>query len=110
MVLEQTDQELVEVCRRGEWEAFRAIFERHKDTVCSIALRYSGDGSAAMDIAQDVFLKLFSCIAGFRGDAGFDSWLFRLVVNPCLDQRRQMRRLMPLMDGLIDAMPHRSRQ
>src|SRR5215470_6393301 len=102
MVLEGTDQELVEACRRGEREAFRALFEKHKDKVYSIALRYSGDQSAAMDIAQDVFLKLFSSISSFRGESGFDSWLFRLVVNRCLDQRRRTRRIMPLVDGLLD--------
>ena len=102
MVLEGTDQELVEACRRGEREAFRALFEKHKDKVYSIALRYSGDQSAALDIAQDVFLKLFSSISSFRGESGFDSWLFRLVVNRCLDQRRRTRRIMPLVDGLLD--------
>jgi RNA polymerase sigma-70 factor (ECF subfamily) len=55
-----------------------------------------------MDIAQEVFLKLFSCIGSFRGDSGFESWLYRLVVNSCLDQKRRTRRLMPMVDGLLD--------
>lgn len=105
MVLEQTGQELVEACRRGEREAFRALFEKYKDKVYSIALRYSGDQAAAMDIAQDVFLKLFGCIGSFRGDSGFESWLYRLVVNRCLDQKRRTRRLMPIVDGLLDLLP-----
>jgi RNA polymerase sigma-70 factor (ECF subfamily) len=104
MVLEETDQELVEACKRGEREAFRALFEKHKDKVYSIALRYSGDEAAAMDIAQDTFLKLFSCIRGFRGESSFESWLYRLVVNSCLDQKRKTRRLAPLADGLLDAL------
>ena len=96
MVLERTERELVEACQRGEREAFRDLFEQHKDKVYSIALRYSGSESAAMDIAQEVFLKLFSCIGSFRGESGFESWLFRLVVNSCLDQKRRTSRLMPL--------------
>jgi RNA polymerase sigma-70 factor (ECF subfamily) len=102
MVLEETERELVEACRRGERDAFRALFEKHKDRVYSIALRYSGDPAAAMDIAQETFLKLFSSIRGFRGESGFESWLFRLVVNKCLDQKRRTRRLMPMVDGLLD--------
>lgn len=102
MVLEETERELVEGCQRGEREAFRALFEKHKDKVYSIALRYSGEPGAAMDIAQDVFLKLFSCIGSFRGDSGFESWLYRLVVNSCLDQKRRTRRLAPMVDGLLD--------
>jgi RNA polymerase sigma-70 factor (ECF subfamily) len=104
MVLEGTDHELLEGCRRGEPEALRELFESHKDKVYSIALRYSGDSAVAMDIAQDVFLKLFSAIHNFRGGANFDSWLYRIVVNSCLDQKRRTRRLIPLVDGLLDAL------
>src|SRR5580704_1149955 len=101
MVLEGTDHELLEGCRRGESEALRELFERHKDKVYSIALRYSGDAAAAMDIAQDVFLKLFSSIRSFRGDSNFESWLYRIVVNSCFDQKRKTRRLTPLLDEVL---------
>jgi hypothetical protein len=62
MVLEDTGRELIESCQRGERDSFRTLFEAHKDKVYSIALRYSGDEAEAMDIAQETFLKLFSCI------------------------------------------------
>jgi RNA polymerase sigma-70 factor (ECF subfamily) len=104
MVLEGAARELIESCQRGERDSFRALFEAHKDKVYSIALRYAGDEAAAMDIAQDTFLKLFSCIRDFRGEASFESWLYRLVVNACLDQKRRHRRLMPLVDELIGAL------
>ena len=42
-----------------------------------------------MDIAQDSFVKLFSCIRDFRGDSSFDTWIYRLVVNSCFDHRRR---------------------
>ena len=96
MVLERPERELVAACQRGEREAFRELFETYKNTVYSIALRYSGEPSAAMDIAQDTFVKLFSSIRDFRGDAAFETWIYRLVVNSCLDQRRRTRRLRPL--------------
>jgi RNA polymerase sigma-70 factor (ECF subfamily) len=104
MVLDGTDRELIEGCRRGEPDAFRALFELHKDKVYSIALRYSGEPASAMDIAQDVFLKVFSAIQSFRGDASFESWLYRLVVNRCFDQKRKLRRLMPLVDEFLYAL------
>jgi RNA polymerase sigma-70 factor (ECF subfamily) len=104
MLVEETDKELVEGCRRGDPDAFRALFEKYKDQVYSVALRYSGETAAAQDIAQDTFLKLFSAIGSFRGDAGFESWLYRLVVNQCFDQKRKTRRLMPLLDELLAVM------
>ena len=104
MVLNGNDREVIEGCQRGDHDAFRALFEAHKDKVYSIALRYSGDHAAATDIAQEVFLKLLSRIQSFRGDSSFDSWLYRLVVNSCLDHRRRGRRLIPFIDELLDVL------
>ncbi len=101
MVLECSERELIEACRRGERDAFRALFEIYRDRVYSIALRYSGDETAAMDIAQDTFLKLFSSIQNFRGDAAFQTWIYRLVVNSCFDHKRRTRSLVPLAAGLL---------
>jgi|SRR5581483_392535 len=103
MVLYANDQETIEACQRGDAEAFRALFEAYKDRVYSIALRYSGNTAAAMDIAQDTFLKLLSHIGEYRSEASFDSWLYRLVVNRCIDNQRRGRRLTPCLDGLMDA-------
>lgn len=102
MVLDGNDREVIEGCRKGDYDAFRALFESHKDRVYSIALRYSGDRAAAMDIAQDTFLKLLGSIQEFRGDASFDAWLYRIVVNACLDYQRRGRRTIPFLDDLFD--------
>jgi RNA polymerase sigma-70 factor (ECF subfamily) len=104
MVLEETGRDLVEGCQRGEPEALRALFERHKDRVYSIALRYSGDRTVAMDIAQDAFLKMFSGVRNFRGDSSLDAWVYRIVVNSCFDQKRRTRRLAPLVDEMLGAL------
>lgn len=108
MLLEATAEPLledvIEGCRRGDREAFRSLFEAYKDRVYSIALRYSGNPAAAMDIAQDTFLKLLSRIGEYRAEASFDSWLYRLVVNSCIDDHRRGRRMTPFLDGLLDAM------
>jgi RNA polymerase sigma-70 factor (ECF subfamily) len=101
MVLDANDHGVIEACQRGEPDAFRALFEAHKDRVYSIALRYSGNEAAAMDIAQETFLKLLSSIQQFRGEARFESWLYRLVVNRCLDYQRGRQRLRPLVEGIF---------
>ena len=101
MLLETGEHEILEACRRGEREAFRALFEAYKDHVYSIALRFTGDESLAMDIAQDTFLKLFSSLREFRGEAQFATFVYRMVVNACLDYKRRAWRLAPLADGLV---------
>ncbi len=101
MVRESSERALVEACKRGERDAFRTLFETYKNKVYSVALRFAGEEGAAMDIAQDTFVKLFSCIRDFRGDSGFETWVYRIVVNSCLDQKRRTRRLVPLADELM---------
>jgi RNA polymerase sigma-70 factor (ECF subfamily) len=101
MVLGVNHRDVIEACQRGDEDAFRVLFETYKDRVYSIALRYAGDSTAAMDIAQDTFLKLLSSIQQFRGDASFESWLYRLVVNSCLDYHRRRRRFLPLLDDAM---------
>jgi len=103
MVLDANDREVIEACQQGDYDAFRLLFETHKDRVYSIALRYSGDAAEAMDIAQETFLKLLSSIQEFRGDSSFESWLYRIVVNRCLDHQRRSRKVMPFIGDLLDA-------
>ena len=102
MVLENNGREVIDACQRGDYDAFAALFEANRDKVYSIALRYSGNEAAAMDIAQDTFLKLLSRIRDFRGNSHFDTWLYRLVVNSCLDHQRSRKRWMPLVGDLLD--------
>lgn len=84
--------EVLESCRRGDRDAFLVLYEAYKDKVYSIALYFfHGDSSAASDITQQVFLKLIRGIEQFRGEAGFSTWLYRLVVNACMDGARRAK-------------------
>jgi RNA polymerase sigma-70 factor (ECF subfamily) len=95
------DYSFVEACQSGDREAFRTLYESYKDAVYSIALNFSGGNEeAAKDIAQEVFLKLFSSLKSFRGSANFSTWLFRVVVNACMDEHRRRRRFVPLEDSV----------
>ena len=89
------DERVIEACQQGDRDAFRLLFETYKDKVFSIAVYSSGDRALADDITQQIFLKLFTAIRQFRGDSEFTTWLYRLVVNACLDERRRRRRLLP---------------
>jgi RNA polymerase sigma-70 factor (ECF subfamily) len=85
--------EILEACRRGDREAFRALYEAYKDRVYSIAFHFfHGDVDAAGEVTQQVFLKLMREMTRFRGDAAFSTWLYRLVVNACVDRSRRQRR------------------
>ena len=107
-VPDSIDARVIRACQQGDREAFHVLFEAYKDRVFSIA-RYSlGDEAAADDVTQQIFVKLITRIGQFRGDSEFTTWLYRLVINSCLDERRKRRRLLPLVE--IDTMSNTANQ
>jgi RNA polymerase sigma-70 factor, ECF subfamily len=95
------DDRVIEACREGDREAFRLLFETYKDKVFSIAVySFGGDEAAASDVSQQIFLKLMTAIGQFRGDSAFTTWLYRLVVNACIDEQRKRRRFLPFGDSV----------
>ena len=88
--------DLVRRCREGDPDAFDELFERSKDHVYTLALYFSGDEDAAADVTQEVFLKLLDRIGQFREHAELSTWLYRVVLNAFLDQRRGRRPWLPL--------------
>jgi RNA polymerase sigma-70 factor (ECF subfamily) len=95
------DERVIAACQAGDREAFRLLFETYKDRVFSIAAySFGGDETAAHDVSQQIFLKLMTSIGQFRGDSAFTTWLYRLVVNACIDEQRKRRRFLPFGDSI----------
>ena len=93
MVVSQKEEEVtlavIEACRQGDREAFRVLYEAYSDKVYSMALYFfHGDAAMAADVTQQVFLKLIDNIRQFRGESGFSTWLYRFVINACVDRTR----------------------
>ena len=90
----ELDADILEGCRRGDPRAQRAVFERYRDRVYSIALHFlKGEHAAAQDVTQEVFVKVFRAVPSFRADARLSTWLYRIVANACIDELRRRRRL-----------------
>lgn len=96
---------LLAACMRGDQTAFRDLFLRYQHRVYSIALHYTANPAAAMDIAQDVFVKLYSQLGSYRGQSSFETWLFRMVANCCHDRYRREKRLVGLDDPAVPPIP-----
>lgn len=91
---------VIEACKQGDRDAFRRLFERHKDRVYSVALYFfGGDEATAADVTQQVFLKLFTRIRQFQGEAEFTTWLYRLTTNACIDEQRKRKRVQQFDEG-----------
>ncbi len=84
------DAVLIQRCRRGNAAAFGTLVERYQDSLFNGIYRMVGSHEDAADIAQDVFLKAYRAIEGFRGNASFYTWLYRIAVNTCISRRRSL--------------------
>jgi RNA polymerase sigma-70 factor (ECF subfamily) len=73
----------------GDPTAFQALVERHRSMVYRVAYQFAGNHYDAEDIAQEVFIKVYRSLDRFRQDAQLTSWLYRIVMNACIDHRRR---------------------
>jgi RNA polymerase sigma-70 factor (ECF subfamily) len=83
------DPDLITRAAGGDPTAFQALVERHRSMVYRVAYQFAGNHYDAEDIAQEVFIKVYRSLDRFRQDAQLTSWLYRIVMNACIDHRRR---------------------
>lgn len=93
------DRWLVDKARAGDVDAYEVLVRRHRDRIYRIALRMLGNSHDAEDIAQDVVIQLWTALSGFVGSSSFTTWLYRIVVNRCLNHLRRHRHTRPVRDS-----------
>ena len=86
---ETADSDLVALAAAGDGAAFHALVERHRAMVYRLAYQFAGNHHDAEDITQDVFIKVYRSLERFRYDAQLTSWLYRIVMNACIDHKRR---------------------
>jgi RNA polymerase sigma-70 factor (ECF subfamily) len=85
------DTRLVLRVRSGDYGALDELVQRHYRNVFNLAFRLSNDYDEAQDIAQEAFIRVHNALPSFRGDANFTTWLYRIVKNVFLDERKKKR-------------------
>jgi RNA polymerase sigma-70 factor (ECF subfamily) len=93
------DTDLVTRAAGGDPTAFQTLVERHRSMVYRIAYQFAGNHYDAEDIAQEVFLKVYRSLDRFRQDAQLTSWLYRIVMNACIDHRRRQSQVTSALFG-----------
>jgi RNA polymerase sigma-70 factor, ECF subfamily len=82
---------LVEECRRGDLSGFEKLYQRHGSRMKSVACNLLENTSDAEDAVQEAFLKVYRSMRFFQGQSSFSTWVYRILVNTCLDMRRKRR-------------------
>jgi RNA polymerase sigma-70 factor (ECF subfamily) len=90
---EITDLELVSRAQAGELDAFETLTTRYERRVFSLALRMLRQEQDAEDVTQQTFLSALENLKGFRGEAGFATWLFRIATHAALKVIRKRKGL-----------------
>ena len=87
-----TDEELVARSMGGDPESFNQLIKRWEKPIYALAYRTIGREDDARDVVQETFLRAFRGLSGFKGQAKFSSWLYRITLNLCRDWMRRQRR------------------
>lgn len=88
----ENEKVLIEASLKGDTEAFSALILSHEKKVYNIAFRMVGNEEDALDISQEVFLRVYKSLKDFEGSSSFSTWVYRITSNLCLDFLRSKKR------------------
>ncbi len=87
--MQQEDADAVERVRAGDVEAYAFLVRKYQERIRGYCLWTLRNAADADDAAQEVFIKAYRSLGGFRGAAGFSTWIYRIAVNHCRDLLRK---------------------
>ena len=88
--MEHDEAELISRCQRGDQEALKEIFDQYHKKIYRVAYGVVRQREDALDIVQEVFIKLFRSIKNFKGESRFSTYLYRMAINTAIDHLRKM--------------------
>jgi RNA polymerase sigma-70 factor (ECF subfamily) len=103
--MDRTDEQLVASAQAGDIEAFNQLVARWERPIFALAYRTVGREEEARDVVQEAFMRAYRGLQGFKGEAKFSSWLYRITLNLCRDWIRRERRapIVALPEGVDPA-------
>jgi RNA polymerase sigma-70 factor (ECF subfamily) len=90
-ISEDEERLLIRRAQEGDRSAFEALVRLYDQNVLRMALQMVGSPEEARDLYQEAFLKVYRSIRQFRQESKFSTWLYRVVVNVCLDHLRRQK-------------------
>ncbi len=102
---DQGDQDAVRAFQRGEKEAFDRLVLKYQRMVYRICFRYTGNHPDADDLAQEVFVRAYRGLEGFRSESRFSTWLYRIALNAGMNWISSRKASATLPENLADTSP-----
>ncbi|PIS26868.1 MAG: RNA polymerase sigma factor [bacterium (Candidatus Stahlbacteria) CG08_land_8_20_14_0_20_40_26] len=99
---EDPDAKMIKKVAEGDEVAFEQIVRKYEHRVLNTIYRYIGKSDEAEDIAQEVFIKVWHHAKSFKGKSKFSTWLYRIVVNQCLNYRSKHKERLASLDEIME--------
>ncbi len=96
------DIQTIRRVRAGDRNAFSQLVDSYRDMVYTLCIRMLGNETDAAEAAQDVFVKAFRALEGFREKSKFSTWLYRIAYNHCISVIRKKVKIIDLVDEFPD--------
>ena len=99
--------DIIKEIKKGDKAAFEALVQEYHAKVFSLCMGLVSNREDALDLTQEVFIKIYRSASSFKGDSKLSTWIYRVVQNTCVDFLRRERRYtaVPLPDVLTDTSP-----
>lgn len=96
----QIDSKIIECCRRGDTDSFRAVVQAYQPMVYSLSIKMLADAEEAKDIVQDTFIKVWQSIGSYDNRYSFSTWVYTICSRLCLDRIKKLRWKAPMADDI----------
>jgi RNA polymerase sigma-70 factor, ECF subfamily len=101
--LHDSDQQIIERVQQGDKRAFDLLVLKYQHKIISIVTRYVRDRADVQDVVQEVFIKAYRALGGFRGDSAFYTWMYRIAINAAKNHLVSRGRRLPSSDIDVDS-------
>ncbi|CAH2212604.1 RNA polymerase sigma factor [Tepidibacter aestuarii] len=102
--MDLNENQLIKRCIDGDIDAFEKLIDKYKQTAYNIALGIVKNPDDAMDISQEALIKVYRYIKNFNQKSSFSTWLYRIVMNTCLDymKKNEKNKVIPINEEIIN--------
>lgn len=80
---ELSENSIIKKCQQGDRKAFNNLVKKYQDMVFNLSLRLLGNKEEALDVSQEIFLKIYNSILDFKYNSAFSTWVYRITINTC---------------------------
>jgi RNA polymerase sigma-70 factor (ECF subfamily) len=99
---DDADAQAIKLVAKGDELAFEQLVQKYQQPVFNTIYRYTGNQDDVQDLAQEIFIKVWHNAGKFKGKSKFSTWLYRVVVNHCINYRRKNKRKHISLDELSE--------